>query len=37
MGEVGSENSVLISKPKGNKPVEELCGNGNIILKCNLS
>jgi len=23
MGEVGSENSVLIGKPIGNKPVEE--------------
>jgi len=37
MGEVGSEKSVLVSKPLGNKQVEEPCGNGNIILKCNLS
>jgi hypothetical protein len=37
MGEVGSENSVLVSKTIGNKSVEELCGNGNIILKFNLS
>jgi len=36
-GEVGSENSVLVNKPIGNKPVDELCGNGNIILNCNLS
>jgi hypothetical protein len=36
-GEVGSKNSVLVIKPIGNKPVEELCRNGKIILKCNLS
>jgi hypothetical protein len=36
-GEMGSENGVLVVKPIGNKPVEEICRNGKIILKCNLS
>jgi hypothetical protein len=30
MREGGSENSVLVSLPIGNKPDEELGGNGNI-------
>jgi len=33
MGEVGIENSVLVSKPIGNKLVEEFFRNGKIILK----